>query len=137
MNRRRHHSPALDAKDLETETVWQTLSRITVTFIVLAALGVAFTFFIPELDHQRALDRDIARLEAERDIAQEKRDDLRQELRWLNDDRDYLELKAREILGMYKPKEGEEILQIEGNEPNKVGNTFTTGATSSDLPPTG
>jgi cell division protein FtsB len=119
-------------KNPETETIWQTLSRITMTLIVVAALGVAFTFFIPELDHQRALDRDIARLEAERQVALEERDELRTTLRWLNDDRDYLELKARD---MYK--DGESILRIEGNDLDKDTSPFTTGAASFDLRPTG
>ena len=122
-------------KEPESETIWQTLSRITMTLIIVAALGVALTFFIPELDHQKALDRDIARLEAERQVAMEERDELRTSLRWLNDDREYLELKARDELNMYK--DGESILRIEGNDLDNDNNPFTSGATSSGLRPTG
>ncbi|MGK0184970.1 MAG: cell division protein FtsB [Verrucomicrobiales bacterium] len=118
----------------EKETIWQTLSRITVTLIIVAALGVALTFFIPELDHQKALDRDIVRLEAERQEALATRDDLKRELRLLNDDPEYLEIKARDRLNMYK--EGETILQIEGNELEPV-NGLTTGVQSSGQLPTG
>lgn len=119
----------------EEETIWQTLSRITVTLIIVAALGVALTFFIPELDHQKALDRDINRLELERQAALDKRDFLRKELRLLNDDPDYLEIKARDRLDMYR--EGENILRIEGGEVVESPDRLTTGVRSSDQLPTG
>lgn len=127
MNRKRRHSSILDVQPSEKETIWQTLSRITATLIIVAGLGVALTFFIPELHHQKALDRDIKRLENERQTALEKRDALRKELRLLNDDREYLEIKARDRLDMYK--EGETILRIEGDDrdSSETANALTSG----------
>ena len=105
------------------------MSRITATLIVVAALGIALTFFIPELDRQKALDRDILRLEEQRQVALEQRDRLRRELRWLNDDRDYLEIKARDRLDMYL--EGETILRIEGNDSEDSTSGLPIGVSAS------
>ena len=116
MNRKRRHFSARDltSSDTEAETIWQTLSRITVTLIIVAGLGVALTFFIPEIERQKALSRDIDRLERQRQVALENRDALRKKLRWLNDDREYLEIMARDRLDLYR--EGETILRIDDGD---------------------
>lgn len=117
----------------EGETIWQTLSRITATLIIVAGLGVALTFFIPELERREALDRDIERLEVKRASAVAVRDAHRRELRWLNDDSDYLEIKARDKLDLYN--EGEVILRIE--DPEGALSVSPVGSPSFNLPPTG
>ena len=95
----------------EQQTIWQVLSRFTLTLILLGGVAVALTFFIPELERQNKLSREITLLEARRATALKERNRLRDELRWINDDPDYLELRAREILDFYLP--GESILRIE------------------------
>ena len=123
VNRKRRHSAALEGLSPEKETIWQTLSRITITLILVAGLGVAATFFIPELERRKTLDRDIAALDRQREIARQTRDSLRKTLRWLNDDREYLEIMARDRLDFYVP--GESILRIEG--PEDTGEAATPG----------
>jgi cell division protein FtsB len=132
LNRKRLHSSALEMHSPERETIWQTLSRITATLIFVAALGVAGTFFIPELERQEALQRDIEGLEQQHQVALETRNLLRRELRLLNDDPEYLEIKARDQLNLYKPNET--ILRIESVD-RPVSSS--PGEPSSDLRPTG
>jgi cell division protein FtsB len=99
----------------EQETVWHLLSRFTITLILLGGVAIALTFFIPELERQKQLSREIGVLERERADVLEERNRLRDELRWINDDPSYLEVRARDKLDLYVP--GETILRIEENPP--------------------
>jgi hypothetical protein len=93
--------------------VWHKANRLVIILIVLAIVGVALLAFIPEIARHKSLTNQ---------LEQEKESLARQELvsrqrarevHLLQDDSEYVEIIARDRLGVMK--EGETILRLDSN----------------------
>lgn len=91
--------------------LWRMLNRIMVGLLFVLALAAIVRFFWPEVERQRALNAEIARLEFIRQQKATKVTDLRREQEWLKGDREYLESVARDRLDM--ARKGETVIRIE------------------------
>lgn len=93
-----------------TNGLHQTNRLIIVLWVVLACLGV-YGLCLPQKKELMGLQNELASREAEAEEVREERDQLRQEVLWLNSDPDYLEIIARDRNDLFK--DGETVYRIE------------------------
>ena len=72
--------------------------------------GVALVYFYPRREAQAALRRKVDVLIAERDALQRQRDMQVRKMDWIRKDVDYLEIAARDRLGLQK--DGEYVIRF-------------------------
>jgi cell division protein FtsB len=91
--------------------VWHKANRLVAALIILGLVAFVLMAFHPEWERYREL---AARLEDEKAVlaAQElERDQRERELHLLQNDPEYVEIIARDTLGVMKP--GEEIIRLD------------------------
>ena len=92
--------------------IWQRMSRVMEVVIYILIILVVAKLFSPELDRQRDLQKEHAKLEAIKLEKEKKVARLRREHNNLVSDRNYMEAVARDRLNLQR--EGEYVIQIEG-----------------------
>lgn len=99
----------------EPLTIWSIVSRIAGGMIVvLVVCSIAVPFF-PRLKAYQELNEEGRIAEANRDRLKRIREDRQAELRMIETDPQYIELKAREHLDLHR--EGEVIFRFEPPDP--------------------
>ncbi len=98
------------------ETLWHRLNRLLVLLVVIAALITVGCLFLPLLDDREDQTAKVEELqtkidEQRRDLAKHER-----EVKLLQNDREYIELKARDSLEQMKP--GEQIYRFDPPPPD-------------------
>ncbi len=91
--------------------VWQRLTRLLVVAAFVGVGVLVFSFFVPEWEELRGMDETNAMLERRRDALLERRAENLDEERRGTDDREYLEVIARDRLNLQLP--GETIIRID------------------------
>jgi cell division protein FtsB len=107
--------------------VWRKANRLVATLIVLSLVAFALMAFHPEWERHRAL---AAQLEEEKAVLREQELLLKQrerELHLLQNDPEYVEILARDTLGMMK--EGEEIMRLDASAPKPAAVRAVPAAT--------
>jgi len=96
---------------------WRTVNRLMVALIVVGAVVAAVIAFYPEFRRIEEMKASIGRLDLELAEEQLKLRQQEREENWLQNDPEYVEMQARELLGVMK--EGETIfrLDLEKNVP--------------------
>ena len=93
---------------------WQRMSRVMEVCLYILGLGVALKLFMPEVERQQELNRQLEEIRSVEGQRQEQVAALRQKYELLNNDRDYLESVARDRLNL--ARDGEYIIRIERGE---------------------
>ena len=94
--------------------IWQRLTRFLIGVFALCVVVVVLTFFLPEVQANKAVDDEIANLRHERDRLAAMKAAKKREFELLTTDQEFLELEARDKLNLKKL--GEEIFIIERQE---------------------
>ncbi len=97
-------------------TLWHRLNRLLVGLVVLAALITVACLFLPLLDDR---EDQTSKVEALQTKIDEQRRDLQRherEVKLLQNDPEYIELKARDSLEQMKP--GEKIFRFDPPPPD-------------------
>jgi cell division protein FtsB len=93
----------------ETPTAWVPIGRAAMALAFVCLTGVIAVNFMPRMKEYRVVDVEARRLEAERAVLQMEKERLLSEPDPLAS-REYVELKARDQLGYYRP--GEVVFQF-------------------------
>jgi cell division protein FtsB len=94
--------------------LWLRLSRGMEVVIYVLLILVVYRLFGPEWQRQEELGAELALLEKIEATTDERVGRLRQEFRLLKTDKDFLEVAARDRLGLQR--EGEYVVRIEREE---------------------
>ena len=90
---------------------WHKANRLIITLIVIGAIAIGLFAFMPELERRRALtvqlDQEQAKLSNEQLIRQQRN----REVQLLQNDPEYVEIIARDKIGVMK--EGETIFRVD------------------------
>ncbi len=97
--------------------VLTTINRLMMIAIVLAVCAGGMIAFIPLLRQQAQISGDIARLESELKKEKAINRDLEKRKTLLQNNPEYIESTARDLLNMAKP--GEVIIRFEGLPPSR------------------
>jgi hypothetical protein len=95
----------------EPQTIWSTVSRFAGLGCLLLIICIISVPFYPRFRDYRTLNQDGREVAARRDQLRAQLDDKEAELQMIDNDRNYLELKARDHLDFYK--EGEVVFRFE------------------------
>ena len=95
----------------EPQTIWSTVSRFAGLGCVLMLIGIISVPFFPRFRDYRALNEEGREVAARRDKERALLDEKEAELRRLTSDPQFIELKARDHLDLYK--EGEVVFRFE------------------------
>lgn len=95
----------------EPWTIWATVSRFAGLGCVLLLIGIISVPFFPRFQKYRELNEEGKAVALRRDKLQAQLDARNAELHAIQNDPQYLELKARDHLDLYK--EGEVIFRFE------------------------
>ncbi len=94
----------------EPSITWAIVTRATLVATVLLIFAGLAVLYLPRLrDHEQA-DQQIAQLKARMSDLTRKRDSLQNTLLLLDQDKAFVEVKAREVLGLQK--DGETIFRF-------------------------
>ncbi len=111
---RDYHGGVASAHGAPRPDLWQRLSRVMEVFLYILILAAILRLFWPEVEKQRALNAELARVEREKAEREVRVAELREEYGLLKSDREYIETVARDQLDM--AREGEYIIRIERPE---------------------
>lgn len=95
----------------EPQTGWSTVSRFAGLGCLLLLIAIISVPFFPRFRDYRALNEEGRQVAALRDKYRAALEEKEAELRMIENDHQYLELKARDHLDLYK--EGEVIFRFE------------------------
>ena len=98
----------------EPQTIWSTVSRFAGLGCVLMLIGIISVPFFPRFRDYRALNEEGREVAARRDKLKAELDEKEAELRMIETDPQFLELKARDHLDL--SKEGEVIFRFESGK---------------------
>ena len=92
-------------------SIWHRLNRLLWVLLILTVVATIIGAFLPELQKQRTELEARARLHKLIDAQRTLHTRYQNEIGWLQNDRDYLSIIARDRLDLMK--EGETILRVE------------------------
>lgn len=95
---------------------WRTANRLLIGLIVIGGTIIAVMTFYPEFRRIEEMKATIARLDLQLSEEQLKLRKQEREEKWLMDDPEYVEMRARELLGVMK--EGETIFRLDLEQPS-------------------
>ncbi|MFY8217337.1 MAG: FtsB family cell division protein [Chthoniobacterales bacterium] len=90
---------------------WRAANRLLLGLIVIGAVVAAVITFYPEFRRIEEMKASIGRLDVELSEEQLKLRQQEREENWLKNDPEYVEMQARELLGVMK--EGETIFRLD------------------------
>lgn len=95
----------------DPHTIWSTVSRFAGVGCVLLLICIISVPFFPRFREYRALNEEGLTVEAERDRLRRQLEQKESELRMIESNAQFIELKARDILDRYR--EGELVFRFE------------------------
>ena len=95
----------------EPQTIWSTVSRFAGLGCLLLIIGIISVPFFPKFRDYRKLNEEGQEVAARRDKLKEQLESKRAELHMIENDEQFLELKARDNLDLYKA--GEVVFRFE------------------------
>jgi len=95
----------------EPQTVWSTVSRFAGAGCLMLLIGIISVPFFPRFRDYRALNEEGRGVAARRDEFRAQLEEKEAELRMIENDPQFLELKARDHLDLYK--DGEVVFRFE------------------------
>ena len=98
----------------EPQTIWSTVSRFAGLGCLLLLIAIISVPFFPRFRDYRALNEEGRIVAARRDKYRAQLEEKEAELNMINKDPQFLELKARDHLDLYK--EGEVIFRFESGK---------------------
>jgi hypothetical protein len=98
----------------EPSTIWSTVSRFAGLGCILLFIAIISVPFFPRFRSYRQLNEEGRGVAAHRDALRNQLEDKEAELRMIDTDPQYLELKARDHLDLYK--EGEVVFRFEAGK---------------------
>ncbi len=99
--------------------IWNQLTRIVIFLIILAGLIALGRWYLPLIQQNERMRREIHRLESELEIEREQSRQLQQEIDLLTKDPAALEREIRSRLGLSRP--GETVIRFEAAGTNSPG----------------
>jgi cell division protein FtsB len=100
-----------DFRKRRESNFWRTANRLVIALIVIGGSVIAVMTFYPEFRRIEEMKANIGRLDAQLAEEQLKLRKQEREEGWLKNDPDYVEMQARELLGVMK--EGETIFRLD------------------------
>jgi cell division protein FtsB len=100
-----------DFRKRRESNFWRTANRLMIALIVIGGSVVAVITFYPEFRRIEEMKANIGRLDAQLAEEQLKLRKQEREEGWLKNDPEYVEMQARELLGVMK--EGETIFRLD------------------------
>lgn len=110
---------------------WRTANRLMLGLIVIGAVVVAVITFYPEFRRIDEMKANLGRLDQQLSEEQLKLRQQEREENWLINDPEYVEMQARELLGVMK--EGETIFRLD-LEKNSTAQPVDPAASAPDKP---
>ncbi len=99
--------------------IWQRLSKVVIALIFLSVVAAALRVFVPEIERRNQLDRQEQRFEKLRVEKAMRVAHLQKEYDLLKNDREYLEIIARDRLDLMR--DGETIIRLDrSDQPSAV-----------------
>jgi len=98
-----------DFRKRRESNFWRTANRLMIALIVIGGSVVAVITFYPEFRRIEEMKANIGRLDAQLAEEQLKLRKQEREEGWLKNDPEYVEMQARELLGVMK--EGDTIFR--------------------------
>ncbi len=98
------------------ETLWHRLNRLLVGLVVIAALVTVACLFLPLLDDRKDQTDRVTDLQGKIDAQRQELQRHEREVKLLQNDREYIELMARDRLEKMKP--GEKIFRFDPPPPD-------------------
>ena len=98
----------------EPQTIWSTVSRFAGLGCLLLLIGIISVPFFPRFRDYQILNEEGREVAARRDKLRAQLDAKEAELRMIQTDPQFLELKARDHLDLYK--EGEVVFRFESGK---------------------
>lgn len=95
----------------EPQTIWSTVSRFAGVGCILLLICIISVPFFPRFRDYRLLNEEGRIVEAERDRLRHSLEEKENELRLIEKDPQFIELKARDHLDLYR--EGEVVFRFE------------------------
>jgi cell division protein FtsB len=99
--------------------IWNKLTRIVIFLIIVAGLIALGRWYLPLIQQNERMRREIHRLETELQAEREQSRQLQQEIDLLTKDTAALEREIRARLGLARP--GETVIRFEGMGTNAPG----------------
>lgn len=121
------HAKAQFRKRRETD-FWRAVNALLLFFIVVGTVVAIVLAFVPELRRIEEMKATLAGLQKELASQQLLLAQQQREEKWLNENPEYVALKARDLLGMMK--EGETIVRLDEPVP-----AVAPPAAADDIPP--
>lgn len=100
-----------DFRQRRESNFWRTANRLMIALIVIGGSVVAVITFYPEFRRIEEMKANIGRLDAQLAEEQLKLRKQEREEEWLKNDPEYVEMQARDLLGVMK--EGETIFRLD------------------------
>jgi len=100
-----------DFRKRRESNFWRTANRLMIALIVIGGSVIAVITFYPEFRRIEEMKANIGRLDAQLAEEQLKLRKQEREEGWLKNDPEYVEMQARELLGVMK--EGETIFRLD------------------------
>jgi cell division protein FtsB len=100
-----------DFRKRRESNFWRTANRLVIALIVIGGSVIAVMTFYPEFRRIEEMKANIGRLDAQLAEEQLKLRKQEREEGWLKNDPEYVEMQARELLGVMK--EGETIFRLD------------------------
>ncbi|MCF6314214.1 MAG: septum formation initiator family protein [Verrucomicrobiales bacterium] len=91
--------------------IWQRGSKVIMALLFLCVVAAALRLFIPEIERRNQLEEQALQFEKDRAEKTARVAELRKEYDLLKNDREYLEMVARDRLDL--AKEGETIIRLD------------------------
>jgi cell division protein FtsB len=100
-----------DFRKRRESNFWRTANRLVIALIVIGGSVIAVMTFYPEFRRIEEMKANIGRLDAQLAEEQLKLRKQEREEEWLKNDPEYVEMQARDLLGVMK--EGETIFRLD------------------------
>ena len=95
----------------EPATPWVSVGRAAMVLAFLCLVGILAVKFVPQIREYRATDAEVRALEEQRAELQREKEQREAELVLLEKDPHYIEMKARDLLDLYR--DGEVVFRFE------------------------